>query len=120
MTSTHEHRLKPGGSRAISREGSVEVAQVTGSEAWSIVNRIIAAILIYGGAGWLIGRLFDGPGVGLAVGTLIGVGLAMYTTVVRVASLDESALPIALNETGTSWSKRMTQVRIRNARETSE
>ena len=104
----------------ISREGSVEVAQVTGSEAWSIVNRIIAAILIYGGAGWLVGRFLDRPSVGLAVGTLIGVGLALYTTVVRVSSLDESSLPIALNETGTSWSRRMTQIRIRNARETSE
>jgi hypothetical protein len=77
-------------------------------------------MLIYGGAGWFIGRIFDRPSVGLAVGTLIGVGLATYTTMVRVASLDESSLPIGLNESGTSWSKRMTEVRVRNARETSE
>ena len=68
----------------------------------------------------MIGRFFDQPAVGLAVGTLIGVGLATSTTVIRVASLDDSPLPIALNETGTSWSKRMTQIRVRNARETSE
>jgi F0F1-type ATP synthase assembly protein I len=104
----------------ISREGASEAAQVTGSEAWAIVSRIIAAILIYGGAGWFIGRFFDAPGIGLAIGSLIGVGLATYTTVVKLSYLDESALPVGVNETGTSWSRRMTQIRIRNARETSE
>ena len=93
---------------------------MTGSEAWAIVSRMIAAILIYGGIGWFVGRFFDAAGIGLAIGSLIGVGLATYTTVVRVSSLDESALSVGVNETGTSWSRRMTQVRIRNARETSE
>ncbi|MCH9815588.1 MAG: hypothetical protein K0U64_03920 [Actinomycetia bacterium] len=93
---------------------------VTGSEAWGIMNRIIAAIVIYGGLGFLIGMIFDAQTVGLALGTLLGVGLATYTTMVRVSSLSDSALPVGQNRSGTSWSNKMTQVRMRNARENTE
>ena len=93
---------------------------VTGTEAWGIMNRIIAAIVIYGGIGFLIGMIFDSQTTGLALGTLFGVGLATYTSVVRVSSLSDSALPVGQNRSGTSWARKMTQVRMRNARENSE
>ena len=92
---------------------------MTGSEAWGIVSRIIAGLLLYGGAGWVVGLLFGAANVGLAIGSLVGIGLATYTTIVRVSSLNDSGLPIA-SQTGTAWTKRMTQIRVRNAKETSE
>jgi hypothetical protein len=100
--------------------GALGAPGVTGAEAWGIMNRIIAAIVIYGGIGFLAGMIFDAQTVGLAIGSLFGVGLAIYTTMVRVSSLSDSALPVGRNRSGSSWSTKMTQVRMRNARETSE
>jgi F0F1-type ATP synthase assembly protein I len=104
----------------ISREGAAEAATVTGSEAWAIVNRMIAGILIYGGLGWFIGRFFDAATLGFTIGTFLGLGLAMYTTTVKIKALGEDSLKVAMDQPGTSWSRRMTQIRMSNARETSE
>lgn len=97
-----------------------EATRTTNIEAWAIVNRLLASILLYGGGGALVGWFFGSLGIGLAIGTLVGVALAVYMTTIRVKSLNDSALPVRSNVTGSKWSTRMAQVRMRNARENSE
>ncbi len=101
-------------------DSHAEATRTTNVEAWAIVNRLLASILLYGGLGALIGWFFGALGIGLAIGTLVGVALAMYMTTIRVKSMNDSGLPVRSNVTGSRWSTRMAQVRMRNARENSE
>ncbi len=84
---------------------------MTGNEAWGIVSRLIAGMLIYGVAGWLLGRWLGYPVAGSAVGVLLGLGLGLYLSVVRVHQLGSSAPALEISGTQ-SWSARMTRARV--------
>ncbi len=58
--------------------------------AWNGFAHVVAGMAIYGGIGWLVGRWLGNASVGLAVGSLIGVVLALVLVNVR------------LNQTGTN------------------
>lgn len=62
------------------------------SDAWSIVSNLMAGILIYGGLGFLIGRWLGDPSIGMAVGVLVGLGLAGYLINHKLRQETESEL----------------------------
>ncbi len=84
---------------------------MTGNEAWGIVSRLIGGMLVYGALGWLVGNWLGHTVPGLAVGVLIGLGLGLYLSVVRVNQIGTSAPPLPISGTQ-SWSARMTRARI--------
>ncbi|MDZ7578658.1 MAG: hypothetical protein U0904_10875 [Candidatus Nanopelagicales bacterium] len=92
-------------------------ARATGNEAWSIMSRMITGLLLYGALGWLVGQWLGSSSVGVAVGSVIGLVVAMYASYLKVAAMDDG--PLAVDEPGSpvSWSQRMTRVRVREARQ---
>lgn len=92
---------------------------MTGNEAWGIVSRLIGGMLVYGVLGWLVGRWLGAPVAGSAVGVLLGLGLGMYLSVVRVNQLGTKAPALEISGTQ-SWSARMTRARIERLSEVTD
>lgn len=61
--------------------------------AWSVMNNLIAGIVVYGGLGFLIGLYFDKPSVGLAIGTIFGLVASTYLIFFRLKQLDGGTQP---------------------------
>jgi ATP synthase protein I len=57
----------------------------TADLAWRSVSTLMAGMLLYGGLGWLVGRWLGHRDAFMAVGLLIGIGLALYLTNIRVS-----------------------------------
>ncbi len=92
---------------------------MTGNEAWGIVSRLIGGMLVYGVLGWLLGRWLGAPVAGSAIGVLLGLGLGMYLSVVRVNQLGTEAPALEISGTQ-SWSARMTRARIERLSEVTD
>lgn len=60
----------------------------TSNAAWSVVNHMIAGILVYGGLGWMVGLWLGYPQQGLAVGVVCGLAASTYLVVFRLRQLD--------------------------------
>ena len=88
-----------------------DAARVTGHEAWGIVSRLIGGMLLYGALGWLVGQWLGNPTAGLAVGAMLGMGLGIYLSVVRVNQLGTKSPALDISGSN-SWSARMTRARI--------
>ncbi len=56
--------------------------------AWTVLNNLIAGVLIYGGLGFLIGMYFDNQSVGLAIGAVFGLVASTYLIFYRLRQLD--------------------------------
>lgn len=94
---------------------SSEAARVTGNEAWGIVSRILAGMLIYGLIAWAVGSWLGHSTAGAAIGVLLGAGLGLYLSVVRIRQLgDHQKLVVAESS---SWTARMTRARIERSSE---
>lgn len=95
---------------------AAEAARVTGNEAWAIVSRTIAGMLLYGAIGYGAGFWLGSPTVGLAVGILLGAGLGVYLSFMSIRSLGSAhtSLPVSGSQ---SWSARMTRARMERASE---
>jgi F0F1-type ATP synthase assembly protein I len=61
--------------------------------AWTVMNNLIAGIVIYGGLGYLIGMFFDKASVGLAIGTLSGLTASTFLIFYRLRQLDGGSKP---------------------------
>ena len=49
--------------------------------AWTVVSRLIAGVILYAGIGWLLSIWLGHRDLLIAVGAMMGIGLAMYTIV---------------------------------------
>jgi F0F1-type ATP synthase assembly protein I len=47
-------------------------------QAWEIIGLLLAGILVWGGIGWLLDRLFDFTDVLLPIGMLLGAGVSIW------------------------------------------
>ncbi len=56
--------------------------------AWSVLNNLIAGILVYGGLGYLIGLWLGNASVGLAIGTVFGLLASTVLIIFRLRQLD--------------------------------
>jgi F0F1-type ATP synthase assembly protein I len=56
--------------------------------AWTVMNNLIAGILVYGGLGWVIGYFLGAASVGLAIGAVFGLVASTYLVFVRLRNLD--------------------------------
>jgi F0F1-type ATP synthase assembly protein I len=56
----------------------------TADMAWRAVSTLTAGMLLYGGLGWLVGGWVGHRETFMAVGLLIGIGLALYVTNARL------------------------------------
>ena len=61
----------------------------TSDMAWRSVSTMMAGLLLYGGLGWLIGAKVGHQDVFTAVGSLVGIVLALYVTIVRIGGGSE-------------------------------
>ncbi|MEI2717322.1 MAG: hypothetical protein V9E98_10055 [Candidatus Nanopelagicales bacterium] len=93
-----------------------DAARVTGNEAWAIMSRMLAGMLIYGVGGWLLGRWLGFPVAGAAVGVLLGLGLGLYLSMIRIRQLGTKAPALEISGSR-SWSARMTRARIERSSE---
>jgi ATP synthase protein I len=51
---------------------------------WAALGTLLGGILAWGGAGWLLDRLFGIPNhIGLLVGMIVGITAALYLVVKR-------------------------------------
>ncbi len=69
-----------------SPEGAVD--REAPNAAWTVMNNLIAGILIYGGLGYLLGLWLDHPSVGLAAGAVFGLVASTYLIFFRLRHLD--------------------------------
>jgi ATP synthase protein I len=65
----------------------------TPNVAWSVMNNLIAGILLYGGLGYLIGMYFDNASVGLAIGAVFGLAAGTVLVIYRLRQLDGGSKP---------------------------
>ncbi|MEI2785115.1 MAG: hypothetical protein V9E82_05345 [Candidatus Nanopelagicales bacterium] len=65
----------------------------TPNVAWTVMNNLIAGILIYGGLGYLIGLYFDNASVGLAIGAVFGLAASTVLVFYRLRQLDGGSKP---------------------------
>ncbi len=65
----------------------------TPNVAWSVVNNLIAGMLLYGGFGYLIGLYFDKASVGLAIGAVFGLAAGTVLVIYRLRQLDGGSKP---------------------------
>ncbi|MEO9325531.1 hypothetical protein ABFT23_18705 [Nocardioides sp. C4-1] len=54
----------------------------SGGDPWAVFGYLVAGVLLYGGAGWLLDRWW-GTSFMVVVGILFGAGLAIYMTFAR-------------------------------------
>jgi len=64
------------------------VDRETPNVAWTVLNNLIAGLLIYGGLGYLIGMFFDNASAGLAIGAVFGLVASTYLIFFRLRQLD--------------------------------
>lgn len=64
------------------------VDRETPNLAWSVMNNLIAGILLYGGLGYLIGFFIGRASAGLAVGALFGIVASTSLIFFRLRQLD--------------------------------
>jgi F0F1-type ATP synthase assembly protein I len=95
---------------------AAEAARVTGNEAWAIVSRTIAGMLVYGAIGYGLGNWLGSPTAGLSIGVLLGVALGLYLSFVSIKSLGGSNQALKVS-TSDSWSAKMTRARMERASE---
>ncbi|MCB0922349.1 MAG: AtpZ/AtpI family protein [Actinobacteria bacterium] len=60
----------------------------TPNVAWTVMNNLIAGILVYGGLGYLIGLWLGNAPVGLAIGTVFGLVASTFLISFRLRHLD--------------------------------
>ena len=60
----------------------------TPNVAWTVMNNLIAGILVYGGLGYLIGLWLGNASVGLAIGTVFGLVASTFLISFRLRHLD--------------------------------
>lgn len=72
---------------------SISPDRETPNVAWSVVNNLIAGILLYGGLGYLIGMYFDKASVGLAIGAVFGLAAGTVLVIYRLRRLDGGSNP---------------------------
>jgi F0F1-type ATP synthase assembly protein I len=60
----------------------------TPNAAWTVVNHLVAGILVYGVLGYLIGVLLGNPSAGLALGSVLGLVASTYLVTFRLRQLD--------------------------------
>ncbi len=65
----------------------------TPNVAWTVLNNLIAGILLYGGLGYLIGLYFDNASVGLAIGAVFGLVASTVLVFYRLRQLDSGTKP---------------------------
>lgn len=65
----------------------------TSSVAWTVMNNLIAGILVYGGLGYLIGMFLGNAPVGLAIGTIFGLAASTVLVMYRLRHLDSGSRP---------------------------
>jgi len=53
-------------------------------EAWTIIGRLFAGIVVWGGVGLLLDHVFGFSGLFLPIGVVLGLGGAVYLTIVRL------------------------------------
>ena len=53
------------------------------NQAWSVIGTLLAGIVVWGGAGWLLDRWLGFDGLFLPIGMLLGLGAAIYLIYVR-------------------------------------
>ena len=66
--------------RSLTPPGGVDPA----GEAWTIVGRLFAGIVVWGGIGVLLDRVFGFSALFLPIGVVLGLGGALYLTIVRL------------------------------------
>lgn len=69
------------------------VDRETSNVAWSVMNNLIAGILLYGGLGFLIGWFFEKPSIGLALGSVFGLAASTVLVFYRLKQLDSGSKP---------------------------
>lgn len=65
----------------------------TPNVAWTVLNNLIAGILVYGGLGYLIGLYFGNAPVGLAIGAVFGLAASTILVFYRLRQLDSGSQP---------------------------
>lgn len=65
----------------------------TPNVAWSVMNNLIAGLLVYGGLGYLIGMFLGKASLGLAVGAVFGLVAGTVLVMYRLRQLDDSPRP---------------------------
>jgi F0F1-type ATP synthase assembly protein I len=50
---------------------------------WTIFAYLLSGMAVYGGLGWLVGRWVGNQSIGLAVGMVVGLGLAISLVIFR-------------------------------------
>jgi F0F1-type ATP synthase assembly protein I len=70
-----------------------DVDRQTPNVAWTVLNNLIAGILLYGGLGYLIGLFVDRPQVGLAIGAVFGLAASTVLVFYRLRQLDGGSQP---------------------------
>lgn len=70
-----------------------DVDRQTPNVAWTVLNNLIAGILVYGGLGYLIGLFLGDPQVGLAIGAVFGLAASTVLVFYRLRHLDGGSQP---------------------------
>jgi ATP synthase protein I len=56
------------------------------NDGWTVVGYLLSGIIVWGGIGWLIDRWLHLSGIPIAIGTILGAGLATYIVLKRFGS----------------------------------
>jgi F0F1-type ATP synthase assembly protein I len=70
------------------KSAKAPVDSQTPNVAWTVMNNLIAGLLLYGGLGFLIGYLWGNASVGLAIGAVFGLVASTYLIFFRLRNLD--------------------------------
>jgi len=65
-------------------------SRVTDDDAWAVVSHTVSGILLYGGAGWLLGSWLGHRPLFVAGGVLVGVALSLFMLFRRLESKGSS------------------------------
>ena len=68
---------------------SMDDARRMSNSAWTVTSRLIAGVALYAGLGWLASLWLGHRELLIAVGALVGIGLAMFTIVRGLTSEGE-------------------------------
>ena len=60
----------------------------TPNVAWTVMNNLIAGLLVYGGLGYLLGMWLGNASVGLAIGAVFGLVASTVLIIFRLRQLD--------------------------------
>ncbi len=93
--SAPERSARPSGwyrSRARARTVSMDDARRMSNSAWATSSRLMSGLILYTGLGWLLSRWVGHQALLMALGAMVGLGLAFYllfTNLAREAREDE-------------------------------